>query len=128
MSGKYNEDSMFYGASSYLFEYAKRLRKAPTEAEALLWNVLNKKQLGIKFRRQHPIYNYIADFYCHELKLVIEVDGKYHNEQKEYDRYRSNDLTEFGIKVVRFTNDQVLNDIENVLNIIKQEIFLLKKS
>ena len=113
---------MFYGASSYLFEYAKRLRETPTKAESLLWNMLNKKQLGSKFRRQHPIYKYIADFYCHELKLVIEVDGDYHNEQKEYDKYRSNDLIEFGIKVIRFTNEQVENQISNVILKIKEAI------
>jgi cyclase len=90
LSKKYTEDSMFYGAAPYLFRYAKKLRNNPTKAESLLWDKLKQKQLGFKFRRQHPVYKYIADFYCHKLKLIIEIDGDYHNEtyQKEYDIFR----------------------------------------
>ena len=68
-----NEPSMFYGASPLIFERAKKLRNKTTESEGMLWNRINGKQLGVKFRRQHPLSNYIADFYCHELKLIIEL-------------------------------------------------------
>ncbi len=122
------ENTMFYGAEPTIFEYAKVLRKNPTIAEQTLWRYLNKRRLGVKFRRQHPIFKYIADFYCHKLRLVIEVDGDYHLDfnQGEYDKFRTEDLSEFGIKVVRFTNEQVLNDIEPVLEQIKNKISLLK--
>jgi cyclase len=72
-------DQMFYGALPLIFERADGLRKNPTEEEKILWERLKAKKLGVKFRRQHPIWNYIADFYCHELKLVIEVDGSIHD-------------------------------------------------
>ncbi len=125
---KLTDDSMFYGAEPIIFEYAKALRKVPTRAERVLWKHLNKNKLGVKFRRQHPVSRYIADFYCHRLKLVIEIDGDYHLDsvQGEYDKFRTEDLREFGIKVIRFTNNQVLSNIESVLNQIKNEIFLLK--
>jgi len=72
---------------------------------------------GVRFKRQHPILYFIADFYCHKAKLIIEVDGGYHNlpEQYMYDMNRDEELDEFGLKVIRFTNEQVFNDIENVL-------------
>ena len=75
---------------------------AETEAEALLWTRLRKNQLhGFRFKRQHPIADYIADFYCHEAKLVIEVDGKYHDarEQKLYDEIRTKVIISFGLRV-----------------------------
>jgi len=87
-----------------------------------LWNHLKGKQiLGLRFRPQHPIDTYIADFYCHPIKLVIEVDGGYHIlfDQKEYDIEREAVLIEMGIKVVRYTNDEVDKDIDNVINQIK---------
>jgi cyclase len=115
---------MFYGAPTYIFKIAKELRNNPTKAEKKLWKMLNRKQLGIKFRRQHPIKTYIADFYCHEKKLVIEIDGGYHlkRDQIEYDNLRSEEITKFGIKVIRFKNEEVLNSIGNVLEEIKSVI------
>lgn len=123
------ENSMFFGANPFIFEKAKELRKQQTESEEKLWNCLRKNQMGFKFRRQHPIYNYIADFYCHPIKLVIEIDGEYHleSEQKEYDKLRSEDLAEFGITVVRFSNAEVLNNIEFVITRIKENISKLKQ-
>ena len=117
---------MFYGAEPFLFKLAKELRNNPTLAEQKLWNHLKNNQLGIKFRRQHPVFKYIADFYCHKLKLIIEVDGDYHRDsnQKEYDEFRSSDLNDLGIKVIRFHNEQVLNDLKSVIKQIKQEIIL----
>ncbi len=115
---------MFYGASPYLFEFARELRYNPTEAETLLWEKLKGKQLGVKFRRQHPIYQYIADFYCHQIKLVIEVDGDYHRlrDQIEYDKFRSDDLSELGIEIIRFSNDLIETDINTAIEIIQKII------
>ncbi len=95
------DKSMFYGASPAIFEYAKLLRQNLTPAESILWNRLNKNQLnGFKFRRQHPVKNFIADFYCHAAKLVIEIDGKIHTTEfaKEYDEGRTEELKDFDIK------------------------------
>ena len=86
--------------------------------EKVLWNGLKTKKLnGYKFRRQHPIQKYIADFYCHELKLIIEVDGGYHNkkEQKDYDKIRSETLNFQDIKILRFSNEEVLMNTQHVL-------------
>ena len=118
------EKTMFYGAKSITFERAKELRLNPTVAERVLWQILrNKKMLGLRFKRQHPINKFIADFYCHSLKLVIEVDGEIHNttENKEYDENRTAELENYGISVLRFTNGEVLNNIERVRNIITSE-------
>ena len=115
---------MFYGAGPHLFDRAKELRKNETKAERLLWWALRNKQLGVKFRRQHPLYKFIADFYCHPLRLVIEVDGGVHNseEAKEYDENRTYIINEFEIEVVRFSKDEVINNINQVLEQIKQII------
>lgn len=117
--------NMFYGALPIHFELAKQLRNNQTEAELFLWGHLNFITIsGVRFKRQHPILYFIADFYCHKAKLIIEVDGGYHNlpEQYIYDKNRDKELEEFGLKVIRFTNEQVFNNIENVLNIIEEEI------
>ena len=115
---------MFYDVPPSVFEKARYLRDNQTEAEQILCNRINRKQLGVKFRRQHPIYIYIADFYCLEKKLVIEVDGSYHLnlEQKEQDELRSEDIREFGIEVIRFTNEQVFEKIGEVVNKLKEVI------
>jgi phosphoribosylanthranilate isomerase len=118
-------ENMFYGAQSILFEFAKQLRLNPTDAEIFLWEQLSTKKIkGIRFKRQHPILYFIADFYCHQSKLVIEVDGGYHKipSQYEYDCNRDSELKELGLKVIRFTNEEVLFDIENVLKRITEEI------
>jgi very-short-patch-repair endonuclease len=109
---------MFYGASPRIFEKAKMLRNTMTATEHILWNHLSKKQLGgYKFRKQHPINNYIVDFYCHEAKLVVEIDGDVHTqpEQTEYDKGRTHNLQMFGITVIRFTNHQIETQLEQVL-------------
>jgi very-short-patch-repair endonuclease len=117
------EKSMFYGAKPPIFEKAKALRESMTCAEKLLWEKLRNKQLdGLKFRAQHPIDIFIADFYCHQLKLVIEVDGDIHNAQKEYDLGREAEMEAYGIKTIRFTNEQIENGLESVLTRIKSEI------
>ena len=95
-------------------------RKNPTDAETLLWQCIRDRQLGLKFRRQHAIGDYIADFICLEISLIIEVDGKYHNieEQQEKDRIRTEFLNEQGFYVLRFTNEEVINRTEWVLKSI----------
>ena len=102
-----------------LLENARLLRKNNTPTEQLLWTFLRRKQfLGLKFRRQHPLTpGFILDFYCHEIKLGIEVDGGIHNnpDQNKYDKQRTEFIEELGIKVLRFTNEEIENDIERVL-------------
>jgi len=107
-----------------IFKNAARLRDTMTETEKLLWEKLKLKPLGFKFRRQHPINLYILDFYCHNLKLSIEIDGGYHltKEQKVKDNERTKILNELGIKEIRFTNKDVVDDIENVILKIYQEL------
>ncbi len=104
---------------------ARELRNNLTEAENILWQELRNRKLdGFKFRRQHPIDIFIVDFYCHEKKLVVELDGGIHNVQdiKEYDMARSEELKSFGIKVIRFNNEEVYQNLDSVLINIKQEL------
>jgi len=112
---------MFLGDDGYLFEKARQLRGHETEAEKLLWSKLCKKQLEVKFRRQHPIYTYVVDFYCHSHRLIIEVDGPIHEtmEAKFNDSVRSEAFREFNIEILRFTNNEVLSDIEAVIQQIR---------
>ena len=106
-------------ASTYhlLLEKARQMRKNPTEAESVLWNYLAGNRMGDHFRRQHPVLGYIPDFICINKKLIIEVDGGYHfeGEQPEMDAERTRYLNEIGYTVLRFTNEEVLHDIDNVL-------------
>jgi transcriptional regulator len=116
--------SMFFGSPPVIFENAKKLRENLTFAEEKLWSFLREKQLGVKFRIQHPISRFIADFYCHELKLVIELDGGIHEkeENKELDKNRDGEMKELGLKILRFTNQDVIENIQDVLLTIKKEI------
>lgn len=121
----YHNESMWKGAPAGSFSKAKRLRTQMTKAETILWDQLKNKQFkGFKFRRQHPIQKYIVDFYCHELKLILEVDGLYHEtyEQKAADKDRSEILTFQGLYEIRFTNAEVLNDLEGVLIKLEKKI------
>ena len=91
-----------------------------TPAEKLLWSRLRSKQLnGLKFRRQHPLGPFIADFYCAAHRLVVEVDGDIHDLQAERDAARTEQFEQHGYRVIRFRNEQVLNNIEDVLTAIK---------
>src|SRR5579863_4448835 len=97
---------------------ARQLRKNLTPAEIKLWQRLRRKQLaGLRFRRQVTIGKYIVDFICYEARLIIEIDGGQHNEDEiaQYDRYRDKWLEAQGYKVIRFWNNEVLGQIENVL-------------
>jgi very-short-patch-repair endonuclease len=122
--GKSIEREMYFGAKPELFARAGLLRKKSTEAETILWKCLKKfRSEGFIFRRQHPIDIFIADFYCHRLKLVIEVDGGVHlnAEAQQYDG-RTGELERFGITVISFTNDQVVNNRDFVVKQIKDII------
>lgn len=104
--------------------HAKEMRNNPTDAEAYLWKNLKGRALGVQFRRQCVILDYIADFYCPEHHLVVEVDGKYHEtpEQKAWDEERTRELGQQGYNILRFTNEQVLYDIDSVIKEIKNFI------
>ena len=121
------EREMFYGALPDLFYKAKLLREHVTHSEKLLWERLQENQLGVRFKPQHPIDIFIADFYSHELKLIIEVDGESHAHQSDYDSGRTEELNKYGIEVIRFTNEEVINDIETVLLKIRQTIHAIKQ-
>ena len=98
---------------------ARMLRKNMTDAERLLWRYLRNRELGgYKFRRQKPIGSYIVDFVCLEKKIVVEVDGGQHAKQVEADEERSEYLEEKGFQVLRFWNNEVLNETESVLSVI----------
>ena len=124
-----NFDNLFYGANADIRRKAKDLRQNITHAEKLLWvRLRNRKLSGLKFRRQHPIYFFIADFYCHEKKLVIEVDGEIHKFRKTYDEARTVELERLGIQVIRFTNDQVVNNMKEELKHIQAVCEAIKAS
>ena len=104
-----------------MIELAKKLRKNQTNAEVFIWQLLRNRQIAnAKFRRQHPIEGYIADFYCHEQKLIIELDGGQHFTEEGLlkDALRTQRLNELGITVLRFDNQQVFLETEAVLQVI----------
>jgi len=116
------DKNMYFGAKKELILQARELRKNMTPAESILWSYLRKQQIERAiFRRQHPIDIFIVDFYCHKYKLVIEVDGgiHYNPEISERDEGRTAELENLGLKIIRFTNDAVINEAEKVINIIK---------
>lgn len=117
---------MHAGATKPLYQRAREFRNNATNAESVLWGYLKNKPLGYKFRRQHPYSNYILDFYCHALKLVIEVDGSIHNnaDVKLNDELRQVALQSDGLVVLRFQNDEITKTPEKV--ILEIENFLLK--
>src|SRR5687768_11526673 len=112
--------SMHYGAKKETFRLAAILRNNLTPAEKQLWSYLRKNSTGFRFRCQHPTSRYVTDFYCHPLKFVIEVDGSIHliEEIHQNDKDREFNLISFGLTIIRFTNDEVLNDIDKVMIVI----------
>ena len=107
-------------------QHRRELRHNLTEPEKRLWQILRNKQMGVKFRRQHGIGDYIVDFYCPELKLVIEVDGDSHfsEEALNYDKARDDFMLSLGIMTVRLKNDDVMKNIEGVYRYLKRQIDL----
>ena len=120
-------DNLYFNASRPIHSFAKELRKRMTSSEKILWQkIKNRKIANCKFRRQHPIDIFIADFYCPEKKLVIEIDGDIHKFQEQYDINRTAEMENYGIIVIRFTNEDVENELNNVLSRIKQECDKIK--
>ena len=102
--------------------HAKELRTNVTEAEKKLWHFLQQSNLGYSFRRQHPVGDYITDFACIEKKIIIEIDGGQHGEQQAYDTKRTAFLEEAGFKVLRFWNNEVLENHEGVLQVVQEAL------
>ena len=125
MSKRVIDRHMFYGASKKIFMRAIELRNNMTYAETLLWDVLKNKEIfKVRFKRQHPISIFVVDFYCHKHKLAIEVDGDIHLLQEviERDDGRTHDIEKLGIKILRFTNQEVIENIDSVKKRILQEL------
>ena len=119
---EYN-DKLHGNSRPSTYENARSLRKLQTKAEGKLWQALrNGKVDDLKFRRQHAFDNYILDFYCHKIKLAVEVDGAVHNDPEvtTYDIVRTKNLNDNGITVLRFTNDEVEKNIKSVIQKIKE--------
>ncbi len=118
-------DNLFYNSSKLQIEFAGTLRKTMTNSEKKLWQHLrNKKIKGFHFRRQHAMGQFVADFYCHKAKLLIEVDGEIHNTilNKNYDKTRDKIIKEQGITVMRFSNNEILNSIDRVIEKVKNNL------
>jgi very-short-patch-repair endonuclease len=106
-------------------EWVRRLRAEGTEAEAALWQLVrNRKLIGCKFRRQVPIGRYVADFYSHERKLIVELDGGVHSdpEQQAHDQNRDTFLLSLGLRILRFSNEEALGDSEKILDQIRKAL------
>jgi very-short-patch-repair endonuclease len=103
---------------------ARALRSGMTDSERMLWSRLRMEQLGVKFRRQHPLGNYIADFACLAPKLIVELDGSQHADQFAYDARRDAFFREHGFEVLRFATDEPLKNIEGVLTVIFEKLGL----
>ena len=119
--------------SNIITETIRALRRKSTPAEEKFWQVVrNRKIDGYRFYRQHPLEFemdgvkrfFIADFYCKQQKLVIEIDGGVHEQQREYDEYRSLVIEQLGMRVVRFTNEDVRYEIENVIERLRENLTL----
>ena len=113
---------MHNGAKPQFYKNARKLRDTMTEAELKLWGYLRTKPFGKKFRRQHPLGNYILDFYCHKLRISIEVDGGYHRtpEQKAKDVERTAYVKDLGVTEYRFTNEEILNEFDKSVELINE--------
>jgi len=120
------EDYPFYfGTTSQTLKLAGDLRGGLTKTEKLLWQELRERKLdGFRFRRQHPIKDFIVDFFCYEARLVIEIDGSVHLDPTQSDRdiERTRILNQLGLKVIRFTNEEVESKINHVIALIKNEL------
>ena len=118
------ESNMFYGADVIVFENAKKLRENMTWAERKLFEQLSKNKLGVRFRAQHPLSLYIVDFYCHQAKLVIEIDGDVHfnEEAQKADEERTTAIEEFDLRLIRFTNEEIFKNINEVISEIAKHV------
>jgi very-short-patch-repair endonuclease len=110
---------ILHAISPHLLKFARRLRSEQTDAENLMWHLLRNRRLnGWKFRRQHPCPPYVLDFFCEEANVAVELDGGQHAERVEQDVRRSEFLRERGVSVLRFWNNDVLQETEAVLTAI----------
>ena len=117
------DKTMYFRATPEIMNNARMLRENMTACEKILWERLKGKQiLGLRFRRQHPIFIFIVDFYCHEARLVVEIDREIHDQQTEYDDGRTAEMEQFYIEVIRFRNYEIEQDIENVINKITNRV------
>lgn len=108
----------------YVIDLARKMRKEPTSEEAVLWEAVRNHKLGVKFREQHPLGRYIADLYCHQKKLVIEIDGGIHNlpDVMEYDKIRQREIESRGLRVIRIRNEEIWDNFPGVIEKIKVAI------
>jgi very-short-patch-repair endonuclease len=122
------ENTMYYNAPEFIIRLAKDLRANQTVAEIELWKIIGAKQImGLHFRRQHPINMYIVDFYCHSIRLAIEIDGEIHRkkERQENDLNRTAELEKFDITVIRFSKKDVFDNIKRVKMQIERVCWVL---
>jgi acetylglutamate kinase len=124
------KENMFYGASSFVFQRAEELRNRMTPSEEILWKSIHINEWKLRFRRQHPIANWVVDFYCHAVKLVIEVDGDIHEAEdvKRNDEEREKYLKNLGLTVLRFKNNDVFKNKNGVLAKISETISELQNT
>ena len=132
--GRSVEKAFFFGADPEIIARARELRGRMTLCEKILWQELRKKRLErFIFRRQHPISRFIADFYCHELRLVIEVDGSVHDEEDQWEKdiSRTAELEKLGLKVIRFSNEEVFQNerkvSKKITDAVKERLQNVKK-
>ena len=109
-----------------LKEYARELRKNSTLAEVLLWKNIKNRALGVQFHRQVPMLDYIVDFYCHEIQLAIEIDGNSHDFRYFEDLNRQNKLEEYGVKFIRFSDEDVKQSMFSISLSLEEKVRLLK--
>ena len=121
--------NFYFGASPDIIAKARVLRKNMTRAETILWEQLRRKTVeGLRFRRQHPVDRFILDFYCHPIRLAIEIDGAVHDnpDQSEYDEGRTAELERLGIQVLRFRNEEIMENIDYVIDTIQSLVLSLQ--
>ena len=109
-------------ASFQTLAFAREQRREPTRAEKTLWQALRNGQLGVKFRRQHPLDMFVLDFYCEKAELAVEVDGVLHEGREGYDTWRDQRLAELGIRTLRFRVEQVEANVVLVVDEIKRHL------
>jgi very-short-patch-repair endonuclease len=109
-------------ADGHKLKFAREQRREPTQSEQRLWQHLRRHGLGLPFRRQHPIGDFVLDFYCAPARLAVEIDGPTHEQQREYDQWRDAELAERGIRMLRISDDEVRSDISGVLERIRAEL------
>lgn len=123
--GRIIEHKFHYGAFPETFRKARELRRMITPAERIVWYELRNRYLsGYKFRRQHPVREFIVDFFCPEKELVVEIDGGIHQqpEVRERDENRTAELERLGLTIIRFSNEEVMNDIDEVMRKIEEHL------